>query len=98
MYILDCINAQDFNEEIITILWIFNDFWHILSYTYTSCNTMQNFHLMINDYITWPCSWISNLSHMFSLLACVSHRNYVIFSLGIKGDNPDKMSHAKYGG
>ena len=35
---------------------------------------------------------------MFFLFACVNHRNYAIFSLGIKSDIPDKMSHAKYVG
>ena len=97
LYTLNYINAQDIHEEIITILWIFNVFgmnfpkkqviqWKIFIFTVT------------NDYITWLCSWFSKLSHMLSLLAWVSHRKYVIFSLGFKSDVPDKIPHAKYGG
>ena len=92
-YTLRYAHAQDINEEMITILGVVNDFWQKTSIK------RQNFHFYwTNGYITWHWSWFNNLSHMFFLFACVNHRNYAIFSLGIKSDIPDKMSHAKYVG
>ena len=91
---LSYIHLQDIDEEIITILWIFIDFWHKLSPKKQVIQCKIFIYTVTNDYITWPCSWFYSLSHMFSLLACVSHRNYVTFSWGIKSDVPDKTSHA----
>ena len=96
LYTLNYVNAQDIDEEVITILWIFNDFWHKLSKKNQVIQCKIFIFTVTNDYITWSCSWFNKLSHMFSLLAWVSHRKYVIFSLDIISDIPDKTSHTKY--
>ena len=74
-------------------MWIFSDFCINLLKKQVIQSKIFIF-TVTNDYITWPCRWFCNLSHMFSLLACVSHSNNVFFSCGIKSDVSDKTSHA----